>query len=167
MADTVKGMGIDVRVPLIDRFRGAHFFLSNFYPAVTPHRGHLFPTSEHAYMAAKTHDQAAIAAILATADPAEAQQIAAAATHVEDWGAVKFGVMEEVVTAKFTHNPQLAGELVATAGSMIVEGNTWHDQTWGSCTCDGHCDVPGGNALGVILMMVRMRLAAEPGRRDS
>ncbi|MGV0815473.1 NADAR family protein [Mycolicibacterium boenickei] len=148
------------RVPLIDRFRGEHFFLSNFYPAVTPHRGHRFPTSEHAYMAAKTDDQAAIAAILATSDPAEAQQIAAAAPRVDDWDVLKFGVMEEVVTAKFTHSPELADKLVATAGRMLVEGNTWHDQTWGSCACDEHRDAPGGNALGIILMVVRMRLAA-------
>ena len=65
----------EVRPTVIDRFRGKHFFLSNFSPAVTPHRGHLFPSSEHAYMAARTDDPAAIDAILATSDPAEAQRI--------------------------------------------------------------------------------------------
>lgn len=153
-------------VPLIDKFRGEHYFLSNFYPATTPHRGRGFQTSEHAYMAAKTDDQTAIAAILATSDPAEAKRIAAAAPPVANWNARKFAVMEEVVAAKFDHNPHLADMLVATAGYMLIEGNTWHDQTWGSCTCDEHCDVAGGNALGVILMVVRMRLAAGLWQQD-
>ena len=68
--------------------------------------------------------------------------------------------MEEIVLAKFRHNADLAEKLVATSGAVLVEGNTWHDQTWGSCSCDGHRDTPGANALGVILMWVRMRLGA-------
>ncbi len=154
--------GERLHVPVIDRFRGEHFFLSNYYPAATPHRGRHFPTSEHAYMAAKTNDPDAIAAILATSDPAEARQIAEAATLVDNWARRKFAVMEEIITAKFATNPNLADKLVATAGTMLVEGNTWHDQTWGSCTCDQHRNIPGGNALGIILMTVRMRLAAQP-----
>jgi len=154
-------------LPVINRFRGEHFCLSNCYPAPTPHRGRLFPTSEHAYMAARTNDADATAAILATTDPLEAQKIGRAATQVDDWDQLRFEVMEEVVTAKFTHNPDLAAKLAATAGAILVEGNTWHDQTWGSCTCDQHRDIPGNNALGVILMAVRMRLTArgeKPGK---
>ena len=93
----------EVRPTVIDRFRGKHFFLSNFSPAVTPHRGHLFPSSEHAYMAARTDDPAAIDAILATSDPAEAQRIGRAARLIDDWVHRRFAVMEEVVTAKFAH----------------------------------------------------------------
>lgn len=145
-------------VPVIDRFRGEHFFLSNFYPAITPHRGHLFPSSEHAYMAAKTDDAGAIETILAAADPAEAQRIGRAAPLVDGWEQQRFAVMEEVVTAKFTHNPELAVRLAATTGFQLVEGNDWHDQTWGSCRCYEHRNTPGANALGVILMTVRMRL---------
>ncbi|CAM4228953.1 Swarming motility protein YbiA [Mycobacterium basiliense] len=145
-------------VPVIDRFRGEHFFLSNFYPAITPHRGRMFPSSEHAYMAAKTDDRAVIDAILAASDPAEAQRIGRAAPLVDGWEQQRFAVMEEVVTAKFTHNPDLAERLAATTGVLLVEGNDWHDQTWGSCRCDEHRSTPGVNALGVILMSVRMRL---------
>ena len=45
--------------------------------------------------------------------------------------------MADILTAKFTYNPELADKLVATTGRLLVEGNTWHDQTWGNCTCDG------------------------------
>ncbi|WP_141213958.1 NADAR family protein [Mycobacterium marinum] len=72
-----------LRVPVIDRFRGEYFFLSNFYPAVPPHRGRLFPTSEHAYMAAKTGEADAIDAILTALDPLEAQRIGRAAPLVD------------------------------------------------------------------------------------
>lgn len=147
-------------IPVIDRFRGEHFFLSNFYPAPTPYRGVEFPTSEHAFAAARTTDHDAITAILATPDPAEAKQKARAAPLVDDWDTLRFAAMEEIVTAKFTHNAELGDKLVATAGAILIEGNTWHDQTWGSCTCDEHRQVSGGNALGAILMVVRMRLAA-------
>ncbi|BBZ42632.1 hypothetical protein MCNS_56950 [Mycobacterium conspicuum] len=70
--------------------------------------------------------------------------------------------MEEIVTAKFVNNLDLAGKLRGTAGSVLVEGNDWHDQTWGSCRCAAHRAVPGANALGVILMSVRMRLESRP-----
>jgi predicted NAD-dependent protein-ADP-ribosyltransferase YbiA (DUF1768 family) len=59
-----------LQLPVINKFRGDHYFLSNFYPAITPHNGHHFPTSEHAYMAARTTDADAVTAILATPDPA-------------------------------------------------------------------------------------------------
>ena len=156
----VSGATEGLWMPVIDRFRGEHFFLSNFFPAVTPHRGREFPTSEHAFAAAKTTDEATIAAIVATPDPGEAKQIGRSAPLVGDWDARRFEVMEEIVTAKFTYNSGLADKLVATAGVLLVEGNTWHDQTWGSCTCPDHQQIPGGNALGVILMSVRLRLTA-------
>ena len=147
-------------VPVIDRFRGQHFFLSNFYPAPTPYRGSVFPTSEHAFVAAKTRDSDVIRAVLATADPAEAKRIGLAAPLIAGWASQRFAAMEEILNAKFTYNPDLADKLLATAGALLVEGNTWHDQTCGSCSCDEHRDQPGENALGVILMAVRLRIAA-------
>jgi ribA/ribD-fused uncharacterized protein len=151
-----------LHIPIIDSFSGAYRFLSNFWPAPTPHRGRLFPTSEHAFAAAKTNDAHAVVAIMATPNPAEAKEIGRTASLVGDWDRLKFGVMEEIVTAKFTHNPELAQRLIATSESLLVEGNTWHDQIWGSCVCADHCSKPGANALGVILMAVRMRLQAQP-----
>lgn len=151
-----------LRVPVIDSFSGRYRFLSNFWPAPTPHRGRLFPTSEHAFAAAKTNDANAVDAILATPNPAEAKQVGRTVRLVDDWDRLKFAVMEEIVTAKFTHNPELARRLIATSEALLVEGNTWHDQSWGSCACADHCSKPGDNALGVILMAVRMRLRAQP-----
>lgn len=147
-------------VPVIDRFRGEFFFLSNVSPAVTPHRGRLFPTSEHAYMAARTDDPEVVAKIAAISNPVVVQQIGREAPLISDWNRVRFNVMEEIVAAKFNHDPELAEKLLATTGSLLVEGNDWHDQTWGSCRCTEHASIPGDNALGVILMSTRMRLKA-------
>jgi ribA/ribD-fused uncharacterized protein len=150
-----------LRIPVIDSFANEYLFLSNFAAAPTPHRSWLYPTSEHAFAAAKTRDSGTVAAIRDTDDPARAKVIGRAAPLVDGWeSGGKFSAMEEVVSAKFDHNPELARLLVATQGSLLVEGNTWHDQVWGSCSCDEHSELPGGNALGVILMAVRMRLAA-------
>lgn len=150
----------DLPIPVIDAFVGEHEFLSNLWPAPTPYRGRVFPTSEHAYAAAKTDDHEVIGRIAATDDAAEAKAIGRAAPLVAEWDRRKFTVMESVVEAKFRHNPDLADKLAATRGVLLVEGNIWHDQTWGSCSCPRHRDTPGDNALGVILMTVRMRLAA-------
>jgi predicted NAD-dependent protein-ADP-ribosyltransferase YbiA (DUF1768 family) len=37
----------------------------------------------------------------------------------------------------------------------LIEGNYWHDNCWGSCTCIKCADRPKQNALGKILMLVR------------
>lgn len=151
----------DLPVPVIDAFVGEYEYLSNLWPAPTPYRDRVFPTSEHAYAAAKTDDADAIARILATADPAEAKKIGRAAPLIDDWERRKYVEMESIVEAKFRDNAILADKLVGTRGSLIVEGNIRHDQVWGSCSCSHHRDTPGGNALGVILMTIRMRLAVE------
>lgn len=147
-------------IPVIDAFVEEHEYMSNLWPAPTPYRGRVFPSSEHAYAAAKTEDHDVISRIAETNDAAEAKEIGRAAPLVADWDRRKYAVMESIVEAKFRHNPDLAAKLADTRGSLLVEGNIWHDQTWGSCSCPRHRDTPGDNALGVILMTVRMRLTA-------
>lgn len=143
---------------VIDSFRGEHYFLSNFYSAPVPFRGAVFPTSEHAFMAAKTSDPAAFHAILSAATPGDAKKLGRTVPLVADWDAIRYGVMYDVLLSKFTHNGGLRTRLMATRGALLVEGNTWHDQTWGSCVCPQHTEIPGDNALGVILMALRLRL---------
>ena len=60
--------------------------------------------------------------------------------------------MYEIVLAKFTQNPDLKEELLATGDEHLEEGNTWGDAIWG--TVDG----VGENRLGKILMRVRDEL---------
>lgn len=146
---------------VIDSFRGDHYFLSNFYLAPVPFRGVVFPSSEHAFMASKTSDPDAFHAILAAETPGEAKRLGRKVSLVDGWDTLRYGVMYEVLLSKFTYNEDLRALLLATRGSLLVEGNTWHDQIWGSCVCPKHENIPGDNALGVILMSLRLRLGID------
>ena len=67
---------------------------------------------------------------------------------------VKYGIMEEIVRAKFTQHPELAVRLLATGDKVLVEGNHWGDTCWGVDVRTGQ----GENNLGKILMRVREEL---------
>jgi hypothetical protein len=45
-----------------------------------------------------------------------------------------------------------------------LEGNNWHDNTWGNCLCDKCKGIEGKNLLGNILMQVREELCSEADR---
>jgi len=50
--------------------------------------------------------------------------------------------------------------LLSTGYNLLVEGNKWHDITWGKCNCaihEGH----GANLLGVTLMEIRALIRLE------
>ena len=104
-----------------------------------------------------------------TLDQEERKKIAAAATpgqskrlgrHVElrpDWEAIKLDVMKEGLALKFA-DPKLREKLLATGDEILVEGNWWHDNTWGSCHCPLCDKIPGKNLLGKALMELRSDL---------
>ena len=75
-----------------------------------------------------------------------------------DWGQVKIGIMEEIVRCKFTQNPHLADRLLKTGSRKLVEGNTWHDNFWGNCSCPKCAGKEKKNMLGKILMEERKSL---------
>ena len=62
---------------------------------------------------------------------------------------MKFGLTE-----KF-RIPELREKLLATGNEELVEGNTWHDNIWGNCSCDCCKKIEGQNKLGKLLMQVR------------
>lgn len=137
---------------MIDHFAGEHRFLSNFWPAPVTFEGLAFPTVEHAYVAAKTLDQAQREAISCMPSPGQVKRFGRTLTLRPDWDAVKLGVMAELVRQKFRY-PGLAAQLKATAPHDLVEGNTWGDTFWGVCKGRGH------NHLGKILMRIREEVA--------
>ncbi len=140
----------------ISSFSGEHRFLSNFYtePGLSD-RLWGYPTTEHAFQAAKTLDKEAR---LPFKDwhitPGQAKRMGRKLVLRHDWGQVKNDVMLIVVKAKFTPGTKLADRLLATGSEELVEGNSWHDNYWGICSCD-KCGSGGQNMLGLILMLVR------------
>jgi hypothetical protein len=146
---------------MIDRFEGKYRFLSNFFvlPIAITHDGIRYPTSEHAFVAAKTldfHERWEISKIAATS-AGKAKQRGRSIVLRPDWEQVKYSVMYEIVLLKFAVNTALRGQLLDTYPDRLVEGNSWHDVTWGKCDCKRH-QGQGENKLGSILDIVRQQL---------
>ena len=143
----------------IDRFEGEYRFLSNFYPAQIEYEGLIYPTIEHAFQAAKTLDIDARRQVASASTPGVAKRVGRQIKLREDWELVKNPVMMDVVSLKFSEGSNFAEWLIETEYAPLVEGNTWHDQYWGNCTCGrSACEPHGGNTLGKILMYRRFAL---------
>ena len=136
----------------IDSFSDEFHFLSNFHKAPIMYKGIAYPTSEHAYQAAKCLSDNSRLNISIMKTPGETKKYGRTVSLRPDWQEVKVGIMEEIVLAKFWQNPGLRMKLLLTEDIFLEEGNTWGDTFWG--TCGG----VGENHLGKILMKVRERL---------
>lgn len=151
----------------IDEFRGRWAFLSNFHRAPLTWEGIDYPTSEHAFNAGKTLDPAARLSIAVASTPREAKRLGRMVQLRPGWDeTVRFEVMAAVLRAKFCCHPGRVDALLTTGDAVLVEGNTWHDQTWGDCRCGrAACTGPGENHLGRLLMELRAELCHGPATR--
>ena len=145
---------------MIDFFDGEFAFLSNFYNASCIFEGKLYPTVEHAFQAAKSLDHAERDWIAAAGSPGLAKRLGRRVNLRPDWEKVKFDVMEECLRSKFA-DPVLKQKLLATGDEELVEGNYWHDNTYGNCSCEKCKDIVGRNMLGNILMKLRTEFMEE------
>jgi hypothetical protein len=153
------------RPAVITSFTGSCRFLSSFYPCpVADDSGRSWPSAEHLYQALKTADPAQQDWVHdAPAAPAAKRRGRQVAVR-PGWDSLKRMVMLDVTGRKFAQNPGLAASLAGTGRARLVEGNTWHDNYWGSCACSG-CAARSGsdqywadrglNFLGLALMAVR------------
>ena len=146
---------------MIDCFDGQYAFLSNFYETPFVWRGTKYKTVEHAFQAAKTMNPIERKAIIDSATPGKAKRLGRKAALRPDWESVKEQIMYECVSAKFHSTVELMLALLATGDEELVEGTTWCDNEWGSCSCEKCKDIEGKNKLGKILMRVRSEIAAE------
>lgn len=141
----------------IARFDGEHAFLSNFHPSHFTYCYIEWPTVEHAFQALKTTDHRTRQRIAALAKPGEAKKAGRSLHLRPGWDAIRKQVMLDLLIAKFRQHPGYAERLAATGSRLLVEGNTWHDQFWGSCECGREACLPAGyNYLGRLLMAVRL-----------
>ena len=145
---------------MIDFFDGEYDLLSNFYNASCIFEEKLYPTVEHAFQAAKSLDQAERDWIAAAGSPGLAKRLGRRVNLRPDWEKVKFDVMEECLRSKFA-DPVLKQKLLATGDEELVEGNYWHDNTYGNCSCERCKDIIGRNMLGNILMKLRTEFMEE------
>jgi len=143
-------------------------FLSNMFTSegLKVHfEGMQFPSSEHAFVAAKTLDMVMRQEIADTPDPKDAKRYGRQVELREDWEDVKEEIMLEVLRSKFSksQNHGMVKQLLDTGRRPLIEGNLWRDTYWGMATVDG--EVQGENRLGQLLMQVRQELAE--GRQPS
>ena len=140
--------------PVIGPFQGECRWLSNFWPALVKLDGQLYPTVEHAYVAAKTTDRIIRSVIQTTASPGEVKRLGRQFDLREDWHDIKLQVMEDLLWQKF-QEPELKEKLLATGDEEIIEINTWNDTFWGQCKGKGQ------NNLGKLLMKIREALRGQ------
>lgn len=134
----------------ITSFSGSFRFLSNFYPCKVVYEGIEYPSSEHAYVAAKTDNQLQKLAISEIPSTSDVKRFGRQIKLKDNWDNIKISIMKNIVEAKFDQNPDLMKLLQETRNYELIEGNNWGDRFWGQSPLGN-----GRNELGKILMSVR------------
>lgn len=81
-----------------------------------------------------------------------------------DWtDELRLQIMESLLRQKFSKtNIDLMILLIETYPLKLVEGNNWHDNFFGSCTCKKEtCRDTGKNNLGKLLEKIRDEIVVE------
>lgn len=147
------------QTPTIRGFQGTYRWLSNFWPCPVTYEGMTYRTVEHAYQAAKSVDINTRQKLQACPSPGAAKKMGRSVVVREDWITVRQIIMKDLLREKFRHGDGPEGRVLwmllrNTEEAPLVEENCWHDNFWGSCTCE-KCGNKGGNWLGILLMQVR------------
>lgn len=145
---------------MIAMFDGKYAFLSNFASSPFEVGGVTFPTVEHWFQAWKSLDEAEFMEIAAADTPGKAKRLGRHVTLRPDWEEIKVDVMRQGLRHKFAI-PEFRNQLLATGDEELMEGNTWHDNTWGNCVCQKCQNIPGRNMLGMLLMQLRQEIQYE------
>lgn len=140
----------------ISRFKGFYSFLSNFYPCEIEFEGITYTSVEHAYQAAKFLDTEK-RLYISKLNAAQAKKAGRSPDIRPDWQDISIDIMTHLNNIKFSSAP-LKDMLINTGDLYIVEGNYWHDNFWGNCTCSRCKNRSGENILGKILMKIRSNL---------
>lgn len=142
----------------ISSFREEYRFLSNFYQHPFEFKGLIYPNAEAAFQAQKcSADEDRIKYTLQK-NPVRAKQMGKKEPNLPaDWDKISYDIMRDILRAKFSV-PELAEMLKSTGDAYLEEGNHWHDNRWGKCTCEKCRTKKGLNQLGEILMEIRSEL---------
>ena len=136
-------------------YEDKYYLFSNFSAHTVTYHGQLYPTSEHAYQAAKFESGEIRKAIMRAQSPLEAKHLANDVYREQrrsDWDDVKVDVMYQIVKAKLLQQTEVRDALMETLDEEIIE-NSPIDYFWG-CGEDG----TGENQLGKVWMKLRKEL---------
>lgn len=152
---------------MIGEFKGKYRFLSNFHPARIEYEHLVYPSVEHAYVAAKTKNMKfkRLITTIPANQAGKAKRMGSVGgmkkfgcNLIKDWDFLKTKIMLDLLRLKF-QDVTLSGLLLQTGDEYLQEGNKWHDNYWGACKCE-QCltNTIGFNMLGQLLMNVRKEL---------
>ena len=140
---------------IINDFTGKYRFLSNFYQCDFEFEGLTYHNAEAAFQAQKCASEEEKIKYTQVKSPVTAKRMGKREPGFpSNWNDICYDIMKRVLTAKFS-NPELRAKLKATGDATLIEGNTWHDNRWGNCTCAKCANKEGQNWLGKILMEIR------------
>jgi len=135
--------------PIIS-FSREYRFLSNFWPCqVIGPSDLIYPSVEHAYVAAKSLDASIHTHVSNLLTAGKAKRFGRDLELRSGWNDIKLPLMRHYVSQKFA-DPTLFNMLRSTGKVELIEGNTWGDTYWGQCPIGA-----GRNHLGKILMAIR------------
>jgi ribA/ribD-fused uncharacterized protein len=140
-----KGLQEDRVLGFFDEYR----FLSNFHVCDCVWNGITFPSTEHAYQAAKSPKEYIMREFVELPTPNDAKKKGQKIALRKEWDFVKFDVMYTICHDKFNRHEELRKRLLETGDMYLEETNWWKDRYWG--VYDG----VGANNLGKILMNIR------------
>ncbi len=129
--------------------------LNNFSANAVEIDGALYPTSEHAYQAAKCTDPDGKQEIIAAKSPLLAKEVSNQkykSAKDPDWNTKKLSVMESILRLKLHQHQEVREALVKSGDEEIAEDSPV-DAFWGRGE-DGN----GENQLGKLWMKIRSEL---------
>lgn len=138
----------------INSFKNEYDFLSNFYEVNILYDGILYRSVEAAFQANKSISMEERMQF-ANFNPIIAKRMGRKIQLRDDWADIRIQIMKELIILKFVGTPTLKKKLLSTSNLPLIEGNKWHDNFWGNCTCPKCTSVEGKNNLGKIIMDVR------------
>lgn len=134
-------------------FTGKNDFLSNFYMCEVAYEGRVYPSSEHAFVAAKTIDDDIRAHIATIPTAGQVKRYGRSIELREGWNDIRINEMRKILENKFG-DQELMEKLQNTKPHELIEGNSWGDVFWGESPLG-----TGRNELGKLLMSIRDDIA--------
>lgn len=129
--------------------------LNNFSANAVEINGIVYPTSEHAYQAAKCTDPAGKQEILAATSPLLAKEVSNKKYKTAkdpNWDAKKLSTMESILRVKLNQHQEVRDALIKSGDEEIAEDSPV-DTFWGR-----GADGSGENQLGKLWMKIRSEL---------
>lgn len=129
------------------------------------YKGEQFVNSEQALMWEKAmqFDRAMCAQIMAQSDPAKIKNLGGQVRNYNEllWDGCRYGLMVEILVAKFGQNPDICAILLQTGTAELVEASSY-DPIWGigfeAANAEANRARWGRNLLGKALVEARVRL---------